>query len=131
LEVRCFIFRSKSLRAVTVLLALAIRPALPEQVIRHEKLSKKEHKELIASVTPADHQRIAAHYRLRAQHLVAKEHEEERELAEYDKNPIRYPSKYPTMGDRCRSLATYYKTAAHHASTLADLHEKLSRQPSR
>ncbi len=96
---------------------------------QHEKLTKKELTALIASATTAaEHKRIAAIYRLEAQRLEAKRREHEEELAEYYKNQLRYPSKYPTMGDHCRSLSEYYKMASQQATTLAEMHEKLAQE---
>ncbi len=112
-----------------ILLALAVAVPIAQPAVRHEKLTRKELKALIGSAkTPADHERIAAYYRSEAQMLEAKHREHEEDLDEYYKNSIRYPSKYPTMGDHCRSLASYYKMAAERATTLADMHEKLAQE---
>ncbi len=121
-------FISKILR-MGILLALAVAVPLAQPAARHEKLTKKELKALIASAkTPADHERLAAYYSAEAQDLEAKHQEHEEDLAEYYKNTLRYPSKYPTMGDHCRSLASYYKMAAEQASELADMHKKLAQE---
>ena len=120
---------SKILGIVGILLALAVALPIAQPAFRQEKLTRKELKALIASAkTPADHERIASYYRSEAQQLEAKHREHEEDLAEYYKNPSRYPSKYPTMGDHCRSLASYYKMAAERASTLAEMHEKLAQE---
>lgn len=117
----------KPLRILTILFAITVAMPLARPAVEQEKLTPKELKTLIASAkTPADHQRIAAHYRAEARNLEAKQREHEEELAEYYKNTSRYPSKYPTMGDHCRSLATYYKIAAHQAAVLAEMHEQLA-----
>lgn len=119
---------SKSLRIVASLVAIAIMSTAMEAAEK-QKLSPKELKTLIASAkTPADHERIAVYYRAEAQKLEAKEREHEKDLAEYYKNTMRYPSKYPTMGDHCRSLATHYKMAAQKAAALAEMHEQLARE---
>ena len=108
---------------------MGLASPLSEPAFQHEKPTKKELKALIASAkTPAEHERIAAFYRAEAQRLEAKLREHDLELAEYYKNPLRYPSKYPTMGDHCRSLATYYKMAAQQAATQAEMHEKLAQE---
>ena len=120
---------SKSLRIVASLLAIAVVMSTAMQAAENQKLSPKELKTLIASAkTPADHERIAVYYRAEAQELDAKEREHEADLAEYYKNTTRYPSKYPTMGDHCRSLATHYKMAAQKAAALAEMHEQLARE---
>lgn len=126
---RCTISISKVLRVVGILLAIALAASLAQPAVQQEKLNRKELRVLITSAkTPADHQRIAAYYRAEAQHLEAKHQEHEEDLAEYYKNPSRYASKYPTMGDHCRSLAAYYKMAAQRAATLAEMHEKLAQE---
>jgi hypothetical protein len=120
---------SKVSRIVSILLAIMVAVLLAQAAVRQDNLTRKELRALIASAkTPADHERIAAYYRAEAQHLAAKHREHEEDLAEYYKNPSRYPSKYPTMGDHCRSLASYYKMAAERASTLADMHEKVAQE---
>jgi hypothetical protein len=116
-------------RIALVVLALLLVVPLAQPSGQQSKLSRKELKALIATAqTPFDHQRIAVYYRAEAEHLKAKQREHEEDLAEYYKNPSRYPSKYPTMGDHCRSLAEYYEMAAKKALVLADMHEKLTRE---
>ena len=120
---------SKVSRIVSILLAIMVAVPLAQPAVRQDKLTSNELKALIASAkTPADHERIAAYYRAEAQHLAAQHREHEEDLVEYYKSPSRYPTKYPTMGDHCRSLASYYKMAAERASTLADMHEKLAQE---
>ena len=117
----------KVVRIVGFLLAMAVAAPLAQPAVHQDKLSRKELKALIASAkTRADHERIAAHYRAEAERLEAKHREHEEDLAEYYKNPARYPGKYPTMGDHCRSLSAYYKMAAERATTLAEMHEQLA-----
>ena len=117
------------LRIIGILLSVAMALTLAQPAGQKDKLTRKELKGLIASAkTPADHERIAAYYRAQAEQLKAKHREHERDLAEYYKNPSRYPGKYPTMGDHCRSLAGYYKMAAERAATSAEMHEKLARE---
>ena len=120
---------SKALRIVASLLAIAVVMSTAVQADEEQKLNRKELKTLIASAkVPADHERIAAYYRAEAQKLEAKQREHEEDLAEYYKNTTRYPSKYPTMGDHCRGLATHYKMAAQRAAALAEMHEELARE---
>ena len=118
----------RRLRIVTILLAITIGMSLARPAFAQEKLPRKELKALIASAkTTADHERIAAHYRREAQNLEVKQREHEEDLAEYYRNTLRYPSKYPTLGDHCRSLAGYYKMAAQRAAALAEMHAQLAR----
>lgn len=118
----------KALRIVTILLTITVAMPLARPAVEQEELTRKELKALIVSAnTPADHKRIAAHYRAETQKLEGKQREHEDDLAEYYKNTLRYPSKYPTMGDHCRSLANYYKMAAQRAAALAEMHEQLAR----
>lgn len=119
----------KVVRIVGILVAMAVVVPLAQPAVHQDKLSRKELKALIASAkTRADHERIAAYYREEAERLEAKHREHEEDLAEYYKNPPRYPGKYPTMGDHCRSLADYYKRAAKRAATLAEMHEQLAQE---
>ena len=116
---------SKVSRITVILLGIAVAVALAQPAGPTGKLSKKGLKVLIASAkTPGNHERIAAYYRAEVQQLEAKHREHEEDLAEYYKNPSQYPSKYPTMGDHCRSLASHYKTAAERAAKLAEMHEE-------
>jgi len=112
-----------------MLLAIALSTGFAQAAVQQEKLTKKELKALTASAkTPADHERVAAYYRAKVQHLWAKYREHEAQLAEYYKNTSRYPSKYPTMGDHCRGLAGYYKMSAERAAALAEMHERLAQE---
>jgi hypothetical protein len=109
-----------------MLLAIAIAMPLAQSAVQ-QTLTKKELKALTASAkTTVDHERLAKYYRFEAKRLEAKQREHEWELAEYYENPVRYPSKYPTMGDHCRSLASYYKMAAAKATAKAEMHEELA-----
>ncbi len=74
---------------------------------QHEKLSKEEVKALIATAkTPEDHLRIAAYYRVQADHYLAKQKEHLAEEEEYNGNPQRYSTNWPTMGQHCRDWRT-------------------------
>lgn len=120
---------SKALRVLSILITftIAVPPAQP--AAQQDKLTKKELKALIASAkAPADHERIAAYYRAEVQRLDAKYRQHEEDLAGYNRNPLRYSSKYPTMGDHCRGWASYYKMAAERAAALATMHERLAQK---
>ena len=114
--------------ALRMILAIAIATPLAQSAVQ-QTLTKKELKELTASAkTAADHKRLGEYYRSEAKRLEAKQREHEQELAEYYENPVRFPSKYPTMGDHCRSLVAYYKMAASKANAQADMHERLAQE---
>ncbi len=90
--------------------------------------TKKDVKALIASAkTPADHEKLAAYYRDEAESLKTKQREHEEELQEYYKHSSGSSSKYPTMGDHCRSLAGLYGMAAQKALALAEMHEQMAK----
>ena len=116
--------------AVRLLLATAIAMPLAQSAVQvQQTLTKKELKALTASAkTAADHKRLGEYYRSEAKRLEAKQREHEQELAEYYENPVRFPSKYPTMGDHCRSLTAYYRMAASKANAQADIHERLAQE---
>ncbi len=120
-------FISSASLSVQLLLAIFLVAPVASPAAEQQILSKKELKRLITSAsTAADHQRIADYYRSEAKRLEQKRLEHEQELAEYYKNPARYPGKYPTMGDHCRSLAAYYQIAARKANAKADMHLRLA-----
>lgn len=58
--------------------------------------------------------------------LEEKHVEHQEELAAYNKNSSKYPSKYPTMGNHCREFAASYAVAAKQAQSLADLHDGMA-----
>lgn len=114
---------------VGILLAITLAVPLAQPAVQRERLTWKELKALSASAkTPADHERFAAYYRAEAQRLEAKHREHEESLSEYYKNPLRYSSKYPAIGDQYRNLAAYFKMAAGQAATLAEMHETVARE---
>lgn len=94
------------------------------------KLSKQELKALIANAkTPADHEKLAAHYRAEAEHLKAEQEDHAEEAAAYFKDPSSHPvPKWPTMGQHCKDLAASYGMAAQKALSLADSHEKMAQE---
>ena len=119
---------SKPSIAVRMLLAVVIVMPSVQSAGQQQTLTKKELKALIASAkTAADHELIAEYYRSEAKRFQVIQQEHEQHLAEYDKNPARYPSKYPTWADHCRGLAAHYKIAAAKATAQADMHERLAR----
>ena len=118
---------SKLVRVFGLLLAIIQATALAQATIQYHKLSKKQLKALIASAkTPADHEAIAAYYHAKAQHFWAKYRKEEAALAEYYRNPLRYSSKYPTVGDMDRRLAESYELSAERAVALEEMQEQLA-----
>ncbi len=122
---------NKSIFEFTAVLAIALLAgAMGQAAPQREKLSRQQLKSLISSAkTPADHQRLAAHYRDEAERLKAKQREHEEEAEEYYKDPFRHPGpKYPTLGQHCRDLAGFYGVAAQKALTMADLHERLAQE---
>ncbi|HWB84426.1 MAG TPA: hypothetical protein VG675_09825 [Bryobacteraceae bacterium] len=113
--------------SVQLLLAIFLATPVASPAAEQQMLSKKELKTLIRSANSAsDHERIVDYYRSEAKRLERKRLEHEQELAEYYKNPARYPGKYPTMGDHCRGLAAYYQIAAQKANAKADMHSRLA-----
>ena len=113
--------------AVRMLLAIAIAMPLAQSAVQ-QTLTKRELKALTAAAkTGADHERIAEYYRSEAKRLESRQRQHEQELAEYYRSPVRYPGKYPTMGDHCRSLVSYYKIAAAKAAAKAEMLERLAR----
>mgnify|MGYP000844670351 CR=1 FL=1 len=119
----------KKMRFGSFLLAIVVTASIAQPATPRETLTRKELKALIASAkTPADHERIAAYYRSESLRLATKSREHEEDLAEYYRAPWRYPGKYPTMGDHCRSLAGHYKLAAERAAARAVIHERLAQE---
>jgi hypothetical protein len=119
----------KVLRIVGVLIAMAVAVPLARPSDQREPLTRKELKALNASTkTQVGHEALAAYYRAQAERFEAKHQEHEKDLAEYYKSSSRYPSKYPTMGDHCRNLSSYYKLAAQRATNMAEMHEKLAKE---
>jgi hypothetical protein len=127
IEVRLLMSISKPVRIFGLLLAIVQATALAQPAVRYHNLSKKQLRALIASAkTPADHEAIAAYYHAKAQRYLTKYRKEEAALAEYNRNPIGYPSKHPTVGDTDRGLASYYETHAERAAALEQAQEKLA-----
>jgi hypothetical protein len=118
---------SKPVRIFALLLAIVPATALAQSAAQYHEVSKKQLKVITASAkTPADHEALAAYYHAKAQHFWAKYRKEEAALAEYYGNPLGYPSKYPTVGDTDRSLASYYEMRAQRATALEQMQENLA-----
>lgn len=93
-----------------------------------DKLSKKELKALIATAkTPEDHFRIAAYYRAQANDYLARQKEHLADEEEYNSNPQKYPTKYPTPAQHCRDWAYNDGQSAKKALALAEMHEAMAR----
>jgi hypothetical protein len=93
------------------------------------KLSNKELKTLLATAkTPSDHQKIAAYYHDRAQHLNAKAQEFSAQAALYANQPATIQSK---QGTSCicpkhfEHFAKLYAQEAQESEMLAAKHEKI------
>jgi hypothetical protein len=120
---------SKPARIFGLVLAIVQATALAQPGVQYHKLSKRQLKTLIASArTPAEHQALAAYYHEKAQHFWAKYRKEEAALAEYYRNPSGHPSKYPTVGDIDRSLASNYELHAERAAGMEARQEELARK---
>ena len=112
---------------MTAIAALALICSPAKGQSEQPSLTGKQTKALIADAqTPEDHKRIAAYYRQEAKTLEEKHVEHEEDLAAYNKNSSKYPSKYPTMGNHCRELAASYASAAKQAQSLADMHASMA-----
>jgi hypothetical protein len=93
-----------------------------------EKLGKKELKSLIAKAKSAeDHLRLAAHYRAEANEYLVRQKQHLEDEKEYNQNPQKYPTKYPTPAQHCRDWAYNDGQAAKKALALAEMHEAMAR----
>ena len=92
-----------------------------------DKLGKKELKVLIATAkTPEEHLRLAAHYRAEANEYLARQKQHEADEKEYNSNPRKYPTKYPTPAQHCRDWAYNDGQSARNALALAEIHEAMA-----
>ena len=96
------------------------------------KISNKELKTLLATAkTPSDHQKIAAYYHDRAQHLNAKAQEFSEQAALYANQPATIQSK---QGTSCicpkhfEHFAKLYAQEAQESEMLAAKHEKIAQE---
>lgn len=96
---------------------------------KRKRLKRKELKKWIAEARTADeHLAIAAHFRDDAARYREEQREHEVMRREYERDPARFPSKYPTMADHCRSLEGYAGLSAQRALAMAEKHEEIARE---
>ena len=93
-------------------------------------LGRKEVRALVAAAkTPADHEKLAAHFRAEAARLTA-ESREHTELAElYARSPSMHDVKHPNAPQtaaHCRTFAELYLKAANEAEIMAKAHEQMA-----
>jgi hypothetical protein len=122
------VLRSLSRFAVSVALVTCLC-GLASAAETQPKLSNKELKTLLATAkTPADHQKLAAYYRDRAQRLNAKAQELSAQAALYANQPVTVESK---QGTSClcpkhfEHFAKLYAQQAQESEMLAAKHEKI------
>ncbi len=90
-------------------------------------LTKAELKQLIATAkTPADHQKLAAHYREEAARFEERRTEHEEMLAAYENNRHQYRNKFPSMADHCRALIKNATNSRDKFTEMAKMHEGLA-----
>ena len=105
--------------------------ALLASAFSQPAITKKQAEELARDArTPEEHLKLAEYYRAQSNALM----EESRTWAamadDYDRNPSSHPiPKFPTYGDRCRSLSRRYLKDAKKAEALALAHERLAAAP--
>ncbi len=126
-----------SLRSIRMLSVLAFALTLSVAALsktptasepKSQNLSKQQLKTLIATaVTPADHQRIAEYYKVKAQDYLAQAKDHEAMLAAYNANPSSLTDK-----DRagtvyhCEYYAKKFKDMAAKQEELARQHEQMA-----
>jgi hypothetical protein len=99
---------------------------------KRKRLKRKELKKWIAEARTADeHLEIAAYFRAEAARYKEEQREHGAMRREYERDSVRYPSKYPTMGDHCRTLEGYASLSAQRALALAEKHEEIARELAR
>lgn len=90
-------------------------------------LTKTELKQLIATAkTPADHRKLAAHYRQEAARFEETRTEHEQMLAAYEKNRQQYRNKFPSMADHCRALIKNATNSRDKSAEMAKMHEEMA-----
>ena len=120
---------SKPVIVCGFLLAIVHATALAQPAGQYHKMGKKQLKVPInAAKSPAEHEAIAAYFHAEAQHFWAKYRKEEAGLSEYYRNPSGWASKYPTIADTDRSLASYYEMRAERATAMEAMQEGLARK---
>ncbi len=104
---------------------------LSESINPQESISMKELKALIANArTPADHERLAAFYRGRAEHFMAQSREHEELAHSYGdrtksvEDPV-YNMDRPAK--HCHIIAKDYRDEAKEAIALANIHEQMAK----
>lgn len=124
------ILRSGFRHAAVIVIFILGMTSMRGESQQAQKFGKKELKALIANAqTYQDHEKIADYYRAKGERLKAKQREHEEELAEYFKNPSRFPYvKWPPMDQHCRNLAYYYGKQSEKAFALAEKHDQLAKE---
>lgn len=80
--------------------------------------------------TPADHEKLAAHFRTEATRLAAGAKEHEQLAGIYAKSPSAHDVKHPNSPEtasHCRTLAELYGKAAKEAEAMAAAHDQMAR----
>lgn len=90
-----------------------------QQPIRNRKELRQA---LAAAKTTDDHLRLAGYYQRKAETLRAKGEYQEQLVQYYLRHPL--VTKYPTLVDRSRQLAGYYRLAAQKALASAGEHQR-------
>jgi hypothetical protein len=115
--------RFLALAALAVGLVFAVEPSPP--------MSRSAAKELISKAsTPADHQRIAAYFRYKADVMEAEAVEHDELAAEYAKNPNGHDMKHPMSGktaEHCKYFAQAARKAASEDRLMAAAHEAMAK----
>ncbi|HLY41872.1 MAG TPA: hypothetical protein VKR52_11700 [Terracidiphilus sp.] len=113
--------------AIVVTFILATVPVFAASA-QPEQLSKKQLAALVATAkTPADHQRIAAWYRVEAQQLLAASNDHARMAAAFRSNPSTNNGKFaPGTVNHCAYLAQSLKQQSEKARALAEEHEHMA-----
>ena len=80
--------------------------------------------------TPADHEKLAAHFQTEATRLAAGAKEHEQLAGIYAKSPSAHDVKHPNSPEtasHCRTLAELYSKAAKEAEAMAAAHDQMAR----
>lgn len=92
-----------------------------------KELTKTELKQLIATAkTPADHQKLAEHFREETARFEEKRTEHVQMLASYEKNREQYRNKFPSMADHCRALIKSATNSRDKSAELGKMHEEMA-----
>lgn len=92
-------------------------------------LSEKQAKALVASAkTPADHLRLAEHYRQMSEKFLASAKDHEEMKAGYERNPAYTGSKFKAGTiDHCEYFIKSSRENAQKMKELADMHEEMAK----